>query len=360
MAFKLPVDREALLKAITTVKPALSSQSYIKALTHILFNGSYAIAFNDIAAIAVKCPTKFKCCLPGDLLARTVSNFSKGLEYRTHDEETFEFISGRSIIKLPSLPVHKFPFQMPGADLAGIRLSKEVMKALSLCRISVGTDKRDPGQLGITLDVTDDGYAILFSTDSATISSYRTDLKINLPDGPVLLPVFFCEQLRSLSKTFDGEEINLFIGDGYLIVDFGNEATLFTKTVADLRAMDYQSEINRHCKINQLPAKSAPIPDGFEDAMERAVMVIAGDKRSSTAFDVIDGVMAISTKSEMGVAEDELKFDGDDFGDTVFNVAPKHIIRVSKHASHMCLLPRVLVLSDEKFQFVHLIAHISQ
>lgn len=355
MAFKKTVNREALMKAVALVKPALAKRDYIKALKHIRFDGRTAMAYNDISAISVACDINFNCCLPGDLLSSVLSNYGTELVDVRDAEDGVEISSGRSKIKLSSLPLASFPFDMPDDELIGITVGPDMLKGINLCSINLGSDSKHPAEMGVTLDMDSNNKAVLFSTDNATISRYQTDETIKLKGDAVIIPRFFCEQLKSLAKAFGDDKIKLFIGSGYLLAEFGADAILFTKTIHDLRAMDFNRIFDRECCLDVLAKRIDDIPDGFEDALRRSIMVLDG--AGVTAFNVGEGTVNLSTKSNRAVTDEDLKFNGVDLSEDTFYLDPQHVVRVSKHCSLIGFLSRVTVLTDADCKFVHLISH---
>lgn len=362
MSEKNTANREALIKATALVRPAIASQAYIPALTHIRFDGSRCTAFNDVTAISVKATVGIQRCLPGELFIRALTSFgAETIMFQEAADGAVVLSSGRSKIKLPSMPVDKFPLSMPdgGADEVEIALDHSILKGVERCLVSVGADPTHPAQMGVTLDTDDRGKAVLFSTDNFTISRYQTKTSIKLPgDSPIILPTFFCEQLISLCKAFSEESIALYIGAGYVMAELGKSAQLFSKTILDLEPLDFPRIIAKHCKLESLSKQLAAIPDPFDAAMARALLVLSGEVDKLTKVTVSDGFVKLHSSSAMGDADDSMSFAGDTDGPSdPFYVDPSLIARASKVCGTVAFLPRVVVLSDSDSNFVHLVAH---
>lgn len=361
-ANKTNVNREALLKITGLVRPALSTQSYIPALQTIKFDKGYATAYNDISAISVRAgDVEISRCLPGELLIKALTSFSaEQIMFQEDGDAGLVLSSGRSKIKMPTQAPKDFPLEWPADSDAEIILDHAILKGINACLISVGTDPTHPAQMGVTLDVDDKGNAILFSTDNFTISRFQTKSKIKLPgDAPVILPRFFCEQLVILAKAFADDEMALLLFPGALMVEFGKNAKLFTKTPVDLEPLDFPRIMDKHCKLAGLKDQLADIPDNFDAAFGRALLVLSGEIDKVTKVTLGDGNFKMHSTSAMGDAEDTLPYKGEMAGEPSepFYVDPALVSRASKACALMGFSSKVLVMADADAQFVHLVAY---
>jgi hypothetical protein len=362
MTEKLATNREALLKLALLVRPALATQAYIPALTHIRFEAGYATAYNDIAAISVQCPAEIERCVPGELLIRGLSSFGGESVYLQDSADGAVVLSsGRAKLKLPTLARESFPFELPKLSGQQIELSASILRGIERCLLSVGNDPTHPAQMGVTLDTTDAGRAILFSTDNFTVSRYQTKTSITLPgDAPVILPTFFCNQLVTLSKAFSEAEPELWLVGGALVATFGPAATLFTKTLVDLEPLDFPRIISKHCPLEGIGDMLIPIPDAFDGALGRALLVLSGEVDKVTTITISPtGRMTLKSSSSIGDADDSMSVEGlpQDTPDQPFHVDPTLVARAVKVAASIGFGQKVIVLADADNNFIHLIAH---
>ena len=363
MTDKTSIDRGTLCAATALVRSALATQAYLPALTHIRFSGGWATAYDDISAIMVRSPLDLGRCLPGDLLIRALDSFSAdSLMFQDGKGGAVVIVSGRSRITVPTLPDSAFPFNLP--DLAvndgEITIDQTILRGITRCLLGVGNDVTHAAAMGVTLDVDDRGCAVLFSTDNATISRFQTKSRVRLPgDSPIIMPTFFCEQLVALSKAFpdEKEEITLVILNGALVVEFGNAARIFTKTLVDLEPLDFPAILARYLKLDTIKKDLAPIPDAFDSSLGRALLVLSGEVDKATNFIIGDGVVRLRSSSAMGDAEDSLKYEGNISPQPEFFADPALIARAAKVCGLMGFMERVVVLADTEGQFVHMIAH---
>jgi DNA polymerase III sliding clamp (beta) subunit (PCNA family) len=366
MSEKTSNNREALLKIASLVRPALATQAYIPALTHIQFADGRATAYNDISAITVKAPVDVEVCVPGEFLIKALNSFgaeSIAIQEATKDKAVV-LSSGRSKLKTPVLPVDAFPFTMPDLRKADeICLDASILKGIDRCLLSVGNDPTHPAQMGITLDVTDKGHAVLYSTDNFTISRYQTKSEVSLPgDSPVILPTFFCQQLVTLSKAFPEDEVVLFLVPGALVVEFGKSASLFNKTLVDLEPLDFPRIFDKHCKLTGLKDRLAVIPDSWDAAFNRAMLVLSGEVDKVTKVTVEDTTLKISSSSSMGDADDSMahKLDVKTAPEEPFYLDPSLVVRASKACGMLTFNEKALAMADTEGQFIHLIAYCSK
>lgn len=360
------MNREALLKVAALIRPALAVQTFIPAYNHIAFDGDFALTHNDIAAIRVRCDFPEPCCVPGELLIKALGSFSAEgvMLQKTGAEQTLLITSGRSKLKVPTMPLKSFPFDMPKDEGAHIHLKPEVVGAINKCLVSVGNNPNHPATMGVTLDVDDEECAVLFATDNYTISRHGTKAKIKLPgDSPVILPTFFCNQLIALTKAFPNlvEEITLYLIPGAILAEFGDqgpEAVLFTKTIADLEPLDFPKIIKKHADLKKLDKMLAKIPDVFDACFSRQLLVLGNELDKVTQVQYDDGTVKLRSTSQVGESDESFSFSAGPDEKLSFCVDPSFVVRGAKLCSRFALGEKVLIMADDK-DFLHIIAHVS-
>jgi DNA polymerase III sliding clamp (beta) subunit (PCNA family) len=355
---KSTTNRLALAKVAALVRPALATQDYIKALTHIKFDGEYATSHNDISAISIRCQVAVDRCIPGELLIKALGSFgAEQIMFQDGKNGALVLSSGRSKLTLPTLAAKDFPFDWPSdEDGTEVDLDHAILKGIERCLLSVGTDPTHASQMGVTLDADDRGHAVLFSTDNFSMSRYQTKTKVKLPgDVPVILPRFFCEQLVSLSKAYPDDDMVLVLHDGALLVEFGKAAKLFTKTPVDLQPLDFPSMFLKYVKLDGIKNKLSVIPDSFDAAFGRALLVLSGEVDKATKVTVDGDSIKLSSTSSLGDSDDSMSFDGSELD--AFHTDPVMIARAVKACALLGFTPKVTILADADANFVHLVAH---
>jgi hypothetical protein len=361
------INRSALLKACSAVRPALAAADYIPALTHILFRDGFATAYNDINAIVVSAPgLEMNRCIPGDLLIRTLSSFGGEAIAMTFDPKTNILLlaSGRSKIKLPTLSDKDFPFEVPDGTAPEITLTLPILKGIEKCLTAAGTDSTHPAQMGVTLETDEDGCAVLYSTDSTTISRYQTADKITLPgDVPVILPTFLCDRLSAVQKDFPQTAPVLVLLPGALLVDFVEIktknvlASIFSKTLIDLEPVDFGKVIKRYCNPKTAAKDMRKIPDALDAAFGRAMLVLGNEPVKTTRVKMNDKSMSLFSTSAMGDCDDDVVFDAPDAAE--FLVDPELVVRGLKQCTKVTLAKNVLLLGDETGNYLHMVSHVN-
>lgn len=367
MGKDLTTNREGLLRAATLVRPALADRAYIPALQHIMFDGEWATAFDDKLAIAVVCDATLNCLVPGVLFMQSLNSFGGKDVLVQSDDGGIVLKSGRSRVKLPTLPIKHFPLEWPDDEDAVIEVEGDMLKSIERCLLSVNSDATQPAQMGVTLD-TDDDCAVFFSTDNSSVSRAQCTTRIKLPgDVPIIMPRPFCEQLLALNKAFPECLAILKVGPGWLEVQYEVRddthrlmARLFSRTLVDLDPLNFPKQIQRHCgNIDTLGKRATTIPDELDAALARALLVLASETRKRTTARVDDGVLTLHASSEFGDSDDSIKIDLDNVGPVPMDAF--YVARALKYVSHIAITDTVTILVGGKhFEFVHMVAHVRE
>jgi DNA polymerase III sliding clamp (beta) subunit (PCNA family) len=353
-------DRAALLQALSLVRPALATQNYVPALTHICFDGMSAIAYNDVSSISVRSSLDIEKTLPGEMLIKALGTLQTAeVAFKDSDEPgSITLVSGKAKIKLAAMAIADYPMPELPTEAANtvMVLLPDFFNALALCLPTVGVDSTHPSHMGVTMECADK-HIHLFTTDNYTItravSPYTFDEA--LPGDPsIIMPTFFCQQLLALEKAYQGEEILLEIHDGALIAKFGDMAVLFHRLLVDLEPVDFAKQIKRYVDQSFLDKNAAPIPDEFEAAFERACMISAEDDDKVTEMSVSSKRLLMSTSSSTGQATDAMTYPIDV---PKFLINPALVLRASKRCTKLAMMPNVMVLLSEDRNYMHLIAH---
>lgn len=360
MTQKTKASREELARVAALVRPALASKDYIPALTCIRFDGGEATAYNDVTAIGALCTLDIERCVPGDFLIRAMGTFGGAdVVFERGADASMVLKSGRSTLKTPTLDAAEFPFAWPGEDEGeGMPLDRAIVRAIERCLVSVGSNPAHPAQMGVTLE-SDGGRAVLYSTDNYTVSRCDSGAKVKLPgDAPVILPRFFCEQLVALCKAHPEAKLTLVLLDGAVLVEVGERARILTKTPVDLVPLDFPRIVSKHVDLKRIKDLVSAIPDAFDGALNRALLVLSGEVVPETKFEVGGKAVSMESRSAQGTSEDEVPFDNA-AGSVKFSSNPQLLQRGAKACALVGFTERVTVMADADCTFVHLVAHLS-
>lgn len=315
------------------------------------------MACNDVSSIQARIETNLDCCIPGDLFLKALGSLTGEEVVLSLVQEAVVVQQGRSKVKLPILPLDSFPFDIPETKGKGLTLNASVLNGIEYCLAFSGNDPTHPAQMGVTLAPDfDDGIAA-FSTDNYTVSKYQINSTIELPgDVPIILPVFFCQQLLNLSKVFPKEKIQLFPTSEHLIAELGNEAVLYTKVAVDAEPMDFQRVLDKHLgESDDYIDSLCSIPDGFDAAVDRALMVASNEVDKATTLTVVKGKLKMETTSSTAESNDTFSLDCDDIE---VRVDPMLTARALKLHSKFSLQEKCLVFSNEA-GCLHMMAYLA-
>lgn len=349
------VSRSSLSEAVSLVRPALSNQPFVPALSHLVFDGVSVTAYNDVSAISVRTEVELECCVPGDLLIKTLSRLGGSEVVLTHAEEALVVACGRSKVKLPTLPLDVFPFSMPEIEGKTLALNSNILQGIAACLPASGNDPTHPAQMGVTMAPADDMVG-LYSTDNFTISRYLAKSSIQIPgEVPIILPTFFCQQLLSLSKAYPDQGVKLMVRPDFLLAKIGEHVSLYTKVAMQVIPLDFERVLNKHLGNEEnLEGHLRDIPDGFDAAVDRALMVVSSDIDKVSTITLVKGKLKIETTSGTAEAIDSFGYKSD--LDLEVHVDPSFISRSLKLGTHMAVLDDALIITDNGF-FLHLISY---
>lgn len=296
--------------------------------------------------------------MPGELFVKALGSFNnESVMIQSVDDATILLSSGKSKLKVPTLPVDDFKMPQLKGKPYELNLTDSMLDGIKRCLFSVGTDPTHPAQMGVTMGEVK-GFATFYSTDNITISRSASDTKVELPGGmPIILPTFFCEQLLTLAKAYPADDLVLEVYVGALKLKVGKVATLLTKTLVDMEPLDFEDIVSKYLDVNQVKKTGgfARIPAALDSAFSRALLVLSAETDKSTTVEV-NGCITISSSSNLGESDDTLDWDGKD-KIKPFKVDPGLVLRAAKSSGSVAFYPRVMLLASDDASFIHLIAH---
>lgn len=357
------IDRKTLLAAVKVARPALATAAYVPALSHLAFDDGQVVAYNDIAAIWAALDLGFTGCLPGEQLIKALETFSsETVSLETLENGNTVVKSGRSKMTMPTLKLADYPMpKMRTGKGATITLSPEIIRGVTLCLMNVGNDPTHPAQMGVTLDRDEDGMAVLYSTDNTTISRFQTETKVDDPDAcPVIMPTFFCQQLISLWDTYADAGGQLLVAADSLMAQFGRKkATLFSRILPDLEALDFAKQFERVVTVAKARKLAANIPDAWDACFQRAALVLADEADKITEVTANGERLKLYSKSQRGEVDDVINTELADMVQDKILVDPGLILRAGKYVTKAAFTPKATVLTNDTGTFIHLIAHMA-
>lgn len=347
------VDREQLLAALTTIKPALAARDTIEQLTLVWFDGKTITASNE-AGFGMQVPfevAELKGGLKGTVLLAVMSN-SRAKDVNIEKDEQGLFIkAGRTRLNLPLTPRKEMLAEVPDTSGPSFHLTLELIMALGRTTINSGDIRSAvPEQAGITLICKDD-FLYVFSSDAATIACSKIPVPKNFPlksKERVVLSCDFVSELLTISRGVTDTQIH--IGKEILWAK-NNKALIFG------RSLTVQDPINLVEIMNKTTAQITftPTPGRLKLALVRAEALIA--KEDLIEFSIVNSILKLDTKSAAGLLKDTMKLEGEQTAPEVeTKLNPRLLKRALLHTTQIGFGANTSAMRDEKTGFTYLIS----
>jgi hypothetical protein len=334
----IKLERPKLLDKLQIVAPALAT-TVVESTQLLCFDGKNVTAYNDHIAIRVKFASEFVGCVNGTLLLALLGSSDADHIRIDSNGKEMELKTAISRFHLALKPVESFTFKMPENAGDEIDVTTELTDAVKLCLLSVGTDANIADQLGITFIA---GKAIidLYATDNKTITHARVipDTKLeNAFYDRCIVPKEFCEQLAQAP-----EGTVLKIGNRHCRFAT-KEKTVIGSLVHSKSPYDFEATIKRHMSKT---AQFETLPEKLKEALGRAVILSkASPQEVPTRARVVNEILTLETKSEVGVVTDSLDFAVSNL-ETSFDA--DLLLRACDHFIKLCITDRSIALCDVK------------
>lgn len=356
------MDRKDLLDALRMAKPALSSQDFIPVLKHFVFDGQTVSAYNDNLGIQIEFPSELQCAIPGDLLQSLVSKYSADELKFDFGKDKVEIKCGRNRTSLPFLdPVDdkdQFIEWMPeeGSAVATFKADGPFLVGLGRCKEFVGNDGNKLAEIGITM-TTEGPSGHLYSTDNLTISSQKLSLhSYEGADLNIIIPVPWCLAVNNLTNEIGDEDVQIEIGDGYIMADISGEAVVVAKLI-EAEPYAFKEIIEENLGDSDYEKLLVTPPDEFYAALDRNLVIQGKSMEKEIDVTIADSVMAINCNSDLGNSDDTIEFDGK-LDDVSFQCDPVLLMKAGKICSKLAFLDNVII--GREGSFIHIISHTAE
>lgn len=348
----MKIARIPLLEALNTVKPALASKDLIEELTHVWFDGKFAMAYNDAElGIQVPCPTPFKGGIRGALLTGLLQNSrAKEVTFEEAGDGAMLLKAAQARATLSVLEparmaaVWKFP---PVNMKNSFALTEDFALALRSVLISVGNKVEIPDTLGVTF-IGDDGLS-LYATDSDTIATMQIDAPKGFKRGDrILVPTAFCEQLLKLIGRAGG-----FMEVCKDCVVAGNDdgALIYARLIDAPKPSPLDKLVAKHDKFPK--GAKFQIPERLSLALDRMAVLFEGMTGETMLVKIGGGEMRMLAKVKgRGELDDSVDIP-DDVPAITFRTEPSRIKRALATATYMVCSEDAVRMSDPR-GFVYL------
>lgn len=334
------MNREYLVTTLDLVKLALSSSPQIPIFQCFTFSGGTVSAYND--SIAIVGPAEFE----GDagihgltMLGLVTHSIASEVELKL-DKQTAHLTLGKTVSKLPFMPIENFIFTVPKVKWAAkIPFTISLAKALDLCLETVATDTTQLALGGVTA-VGDK----LYSCDSDALTRIGLDTAIK---GRYLMSTQFCTAVLKLWGALELTKGELRFNDEWIMADFG-DWSVYGRVLEIETPIDFEKLINENLATEPVLCKP---PAGMSDALSRA-RVLSDPESAKTVATVSKGKITFLTETHMGEVRDILPLPS--HPEVVAHVNAGHLQRALRHGEEFEIRDNCVVFenSDGVFQLV--------
>jgi hypothetical protein len=264
----MKVSRKEFLKSLEPLKPAISGRSSITELSHIWFDGAYAYAYDGGMGVRVKLETPFKLGVSGALLLGLLGQAGGDEVNLEEGDDALVFRSGRSKAKLVAMPLDRrvWNYKDNVEQVAAITMSKLFLEGLKRVMVVKPSSPKRMEHHGIALFPLENSLD-LYTTDSATMAFMPVDETVKGEITSTVIPRGFAEQI--LAQVQPGAE--LFLLPACFVIEANPKVTLYSNVFDTSGILDFQGMVSKHA--DQKANKPFELPEGFTDALERAVLL---------------------------------------------------------------------------------------
>lgn len=312
------MNRAELVKTLELVQPALATNNMVPIFQCFTFNNGTVSAYDD--AIAIIGPTECEevCGIHGKTLLGLLSNSRAEEVTLSLDKTTATLKMGKSTSKLPYDPRENYIFEEPEPVRWPYKLdlSASFFEALELCLETVSKDTTQDALRGVTIE-----NGEMYSCDGDAVT--RIELSAGV-ETRILLPTAFCDAITKLWSALTMTHGQLRFDNEWVYADF-QDWSVYGRLLEIKDPIDFENAIKQSIK-KKIPTQL--IPDGFDDALARA-MVMTETQSQKTTVTLEKNKMRLFTETHMGEISDTLLFAGNREAEVSVNAS--HLQRAIKH-----------------------------
>lgn len=331
------MNRQYIVNTLELVKLALSNSPQIPIFQCFTFTGGSVSAYNDNIAIVGPAEFEGEAGIHGLTLLGLLSNSAAEEVSFELDGNTAHLLIGKTVSKLPFMPLDNFIFTVPKVKWATkMPFTASVAKAIELCLETVTADETQPALHGVTVEK--DKF---YSCDSDALTRIAVDNPIK---GRYLMSTKFCAAVLKLWSSLQMTKGELHFSDEWIMADFG-DWSVYGRVLEIKTPIDFEALINAH--VQTQPALSQP-PAGLSDALSRA-RVLSDPESAKTVATISKGSLSLRTETHMGEVKDVLQYKT--HPDVVANINAAHIQRALRHGESIEIRDNCVVMENSEGVF---------
>jgi DNA polymerase III sliding clamp (beta) subunit (PCNA family) len=295
------ISRKEAIAALEPLKAAIAARSALQELSHIWFDEKFVYATNGGMGIKVKFASPLKCGVPGTLFLGLLSQTASDTLEFTFDDDVLKFKSGRSSVKLNTLPldrmVWRYPSKPTGKALATIKVSDVFVKALKrVMALRPSQPKRMENHAVCIYAV--DAEMDLYVTDNNSLLVAPVAEALGGSAKKIALPREVADQIASQCK--DSPELKMY--EDHFVVQASDKVTLYSNVFDTSEMLDLPGVADNF--TNDKTAPPFAVPEGFAAALERAV-TLAGVEEPLVTLTASGKALKLAAKYKFGKIDEE-------------------------------------------------------
>lgn len=359
------METKELKRVLQTIRPALSSDEVIPALSCFCFDEDCVYAYNNWMCIAVPLDTGLQFGTMGESLYRLVNSLSsKEVDLYLNDDEQLVVQGGRSSYKASVIDPDRFVLDTKSLKVAKkgairIPITESFLEGLEKCLMSVGGDiVAMPQYAGLQVKASK-GKVSICSTDSVSLSKYTCIVRGASNFDTVLLPQEFCSQLLALKAWLKKAELvvsNTVVGVAVPDVFDGERYLMFSKLLYKGDLPDFDATIKNHTGGEEVWIK---IPPSLVNALDRASVVLgsSSDKITKISSPGKGGKLVLTTSNPSGETVDTVVVKAAKLPKFVKPTRTAITLRACKATEELCFGDKAIFYSSAGGNFFHMVAY---
>lgn len=335
------IEREALIRVLEQVKPALAASGSVEGLKHIWLDKKYLYAYDGALGIRIAWESGLQPCgLPGSVLLGILHSSSVKEISLEQQGASLTVKMGRSTTKLSTMPLDEnpwpFPPTVPASTKLTLELTEDLIMGLRRARAIKASNPVRVEHYGVSL-FPSKGVLTLYTTDSKTLAEITVEGNYAKELNKQVLPHAFVAQLLTLKPP---AKIS-FLKDAIIAERAGIQVCsnlLDSASVWDLPKLADQT-------IGDEPERMA-LPDSLGEALNRAV-VLAGPDEAFINLSVVKKDLELSGTFKLGVLQERFPLGGKPtVGEMVLELASFKAL--AKEAKEFAFGEKALVLYGDE------------
>lgn len=339
------MDRDLLKMILGLVKPAVSTSDIIPSMRCVFFDGESARSWDGTVAASTPCSLDLEGGVSAPELIDWVSKANGDAVAIDETEGHVTFKCGRSKMTLPLLPYEDFDWaEQHDATVDVVALEDLQCLAAGFKRLgpAIGDDQDSEQHLGVNITANKDGTMRLLATNEL-IAMMQT---VNCASNPVNVTVHsrFASLMGKLSKDLNVQDIRL--GEDWSEFSLTDGTSYWCRNNTKGQFQDLEG-----LSVRTSEMQYAPLPEGFHDAVARAVAATKGSDEPTMDMKVLAKEIRLTATGKLAQLNDVLPSKG--HASTEGTLVPKLLMAALMDADEYALDPEfAMVLRSAESQSV--------